>query len=310
MRKNRLLIGRSLDDCCRNRGMTIKKYALQKIGMTFICCLLSSTTYAECTPAPDCASIGYTETSCETTSLKCPFNTSKLKCIPCDSSFKYDCSDTGEIGVGYSCNNKYVACTCSSGYVWNGTACTKQSCTVGMIYYSDKSCSSTYDSSKTAIGVVVKDNELIMSPPTFMLWSSISSDTDLTNITSSSTARADMNGKSNTSIIASEHSSSGLTSSNSAAIYCNSYSTDVTSAGNWYLPAAGELYSYVYGNYSTINPVATTMGWTYFDGYYFWSSSEGDAIFAWRVNPISGTLDDDNFKNNHSSSVSCFFAIN
>ena len=93
----------------------------RKIGMTFIYCLLSTTAHAECTPAPDCANMGYTETFCEGDSLKCPFDISKLFCIPCDTSFKYDCSDTGEIGVGYSCNNKYAACTCSSGYVWNGT---------------------------------------------------------------------------------------------------------------------------------------------------------------------------------------------
>ncbi len=42
-----LIIGRSLDVFLRKRGMTIKKYALQKIGMTILFCLLSSTVYAE-----------------------------------------------------------------------------------------------------------------------------------------------------------------------------------------------------------------------------------------------------------------------
>ena len=66
------------------------------LGMTIMMWILVSSltmtnaVHAECTPAPDCASIGYTETSCETTSLKCPFDTSKLYCLPCDTSFKYD----------------------------------------------------------------------------------------------------------------------------------------------------------------------------------------------------------------------------
>ena len=72
--------------------------------------LFSFNAYAECTPAPDCASIGYTETSCEGASLKCPFDTSKLFCIPCDSSFKYTCDGKDEVGVGDTCGGKYVSC--------------------------------------------------------------------------------------------------------------------------------------------------------------------------------------------------------
>ena len=82
------------------------------IAMTAI--LFSFNAYAECTPTPDCASIGYTETSCETKALKCPFDTSKLFCLPCDTSFKYDCvgaNITG--GTGSACGGKYVSCECS-----------------------------------------------------------------------------------------------------------------------------------------------------------------------------------------------------
>ena len=145
---------------------------------------MTNIAHAECTPAPDCASIGYTETSCETISLKCPFDTSKLKCFPCDSTFRYTCSgDNITGGVGSTCNGKYASCECSGGYIWSGNACEdKPDCTVGMIYYSDKSCSSNYDSSKTAIGVVVKYNELIMTQRLgSMYWSNAYVDTSLTN---------------------------------------------------------------------------------------------------------------------------------
>ena len=128
--------------------------------------LFSSNAMAECTPTPDCASIGYTETSCEGDSLKCPFDITKMMCMPCDSSFRYDCSGDNIVGgTGSACAGKYVSCTCSStDYIfYNGSCICDTSCKVGAIYYSDKTCSACVDSNKTVIGIVVKDNELVMS---------------------------------------------------------------------------------------------------------------------------------------------------
>ncbi|MBQ8436128.1 MAG: hypothetical protein IJX20_00605 [Alphaproteobacteria bacterium] len=293
-------------------GRCLEFFALQKIGMTIMMWILVSSTsminiaHAECTPAPDCASIGYTETSCNGGFVRCPFDTSKLFCIPCDSSFKYDCSgDNMTGGVGDTCGGKYASCECSRGGEFNNGTCPR-SCTVGMIYYSDKSCSSTYDSSKTAIGVVIKDNELIISQKksSTMYWSNAYTDTSLTNYTSSTDAKTDFNGKSNTAVIVAAHPSE--TTSNNAAIYCNTYSTAGTSAGDWYLPAAGELYSYVYGNYSAINATMTTLGWS-FGSIYLWSSSESDIYNAWYVHSYSGSVIDD-VKHNLTS-VSCLLAL-
>ena len=95
-----------------------------KIGRLWI--LVSSTAmtgvaHASCTPTPDCATIGYTETSCEGDSLKCPFDITKLYCIPCDSSFKYDCNGANEVGVGEICNGKYASCiiVCDEAYKYS-----------------------------------------------------------------------------------------------------------------------------------------------------------------------------------------------
>ena len=67
---------------------------------------MTATANAECVPTPDCASIGYTATSCDGGFVRCPFDTSKLFCIPCDSTYKYTCSGTGYSGgEGSSCNN-------------------------------------------------------------------------------------------------------------------------------------------------------------------------------------------------------------
>ena len=109
-------------------GRSLEFFAKQKIGMTvlMIYILVSSPSIAkaECTPTPNCASIGYTETSCEGKFVRCPFDTSKLFCVPCDSAYQYTCNGEGYSGgEGKSCNNKYISCECSANYEWNGSAC-------------------------------------------------------------------------------------------------------------------------------------------------------------------------------------------
>ena len=79
--------------------------------------IFSFPVYAECVPYPSCASIGYTETSCETQAVKCPFDASKLFCLPCDTKYQYSCNETGQTGSGTSCQGKYENCNCVSGYV-------------------------------------------------------------------------------------------------------------------------------------------------------------------------------------------------
>ena len=267
--------------------------AYQLTAMTIVA-LFSFSVHATCTPTPDCASIGYTETSCETISLKCPFDQTKLYCFPCDSSYQYTCSNSNEYGDGTSCKGKYKSC-CNT------------DCIVGAIYYSDKTCSSCVDSNKTPIGVVVKDNELVMSQKRtdYISWSSIHSDTSLTNYDSLDDAINDFKGKNNTAIIVAEHSNDSI--DNNAGIYCNSYSTIGTTAGDWYLPSAGELYNYVYKNYNTIKASYTTkLQWNDFNTY-FWSSSEHSFSGAWVI------LSFDNIHNNdgkyYSYSVTCFMEI-
>lgn len=176
-----------------------------------------------------------------------------------------------------------------------------------MIYYSDGSCSTTYTSSKTVAGIVVKDNELVMSQiaSSTMAWGTYSMNiSGLTDYGSDTEAKTDDNGKSNTAaIIAGD---SGVV----AAKYCNDYTTAGTGAGDWYLPAAGELYSYVYGNYSTINTTMTTLGWSWGGTYYyFWSSSEYGRQFAWVVNLVSGVVRYDVKDEPRANSVSCFLNI-
>ena len=265
---------------------------LHKRGKTWIICffslLIPLPSHATCTSTPDCASIGYTETSCEGDSLKCPFDISKLYCIPCDSSYRHTCSGDNIVGgVGSACGGKYVICECVFGATFsNGNCVCDTSCSVGNIYYSDGSCSSCVDNSKTAVGIVVKDNELVMSKDKSdnMTWSYAYINVSGIPNSSYDTSKTDYAGKDNTLAIITTHTTENI--SNNAAIYCNEYAPVgmESSKGQWYLPAEGELYNYVYGNYSIIEPVATAIGKANLFGGGFWSSSENSDAHAWMMN--------------------------
>ena len=227
--------------------------------------------------------------------------------MPCDSSFQYSCVGDNIIGgIGSACGEKYVSCECSGGGVFKNGVCS-YNCTSGMIYYSDKSCSANYDSAKTAVGIVVKDNELIMSKRIEAIaWggygANISTLSDLTE----EQAKEDFNGKDNTSKIVA-HFGENVDTTKHAGVFCYKYSTEGTNTGDWYLPAVGELYDYVYGNYELLEIATNKLGWT-FGGYYYWSSSENDSNKAWEVVSYSGNLV--SYAKKDITSLICFGKIN
>jgi len=234
--------------------------------------LMANNVYADtCIPKPDCADMGYTETSCNGGALKCPFDTTKLFC-------------TASLPPAVECD-------------------------VGMVYYSNGKCYSDYNTSYgIALGVVVVGDSLVMGAPISMSWATdFKNIIDLPDIVMSSGPAGDINGKGNTLAIVSQHVSSGQTISTSAAMYCNNHAPTGTSAGQWYLPAAGELYSYVYGNYTKLKPTIQAMGWTNFDYYCFWSSSESDDSDAWYMCIQDGKIKYQS--TNYSMAVSCFLDI-
>ena len=285
-----------------------------KIGVAVIS-LVPFNVYGECTPAPDCASIGYTETSCEGDFVKCPFDTSKLFCIPCDSSFKYDC--TGENitgGTGSACGGKYVACECRERTIFSAGDCIcDTSCkTIGNIVYADRTCSSCADSNKTAVGVVVhsdNNSSLItnLSAPS-MRWSSDNIDVvSLSNWTSADLAKEDMDGAHNSQLIREAFSDDNET--NNAAWYCYNLKVEGFEAekGKWYLPSAGEIYKYFYTNYALINGAFVELAIASFANTY-WSSTEYDSKYAWDVGSRSGNLSSDDNKGS-TDVVSCVLVL-
>ena len=220
--------------------------------LIILCLLIANEVYAQsCIPKPDCADMGYTKTSCSGAYLKCPFDTSKMACLADENA----------------------------GLL----------CLVGMIYYSDGTCDSVVYSNKTPIGVVVKTNELAMSLATkSMTWASSYVDVSgVTNYTNSSDAITDYDGKANTLAIVSTHTSD--TTSNNAAKYCNSYSTAGTSAGDWYLPAMGEI-GYIYDSNTTLAATFSSLGLS-FPSTNLWSSSEGEGnTAAWAMHSNRGVI--------------------
>ncbi len=135
---------------------------------------VSENALAQCVATTDCATLGYTESSCSDGGVKCPFG-DKWACVSskeetcAEVGFIYDCSGTGyESGNGKTCNNKYASCTCASGYEWKDGACTKRAgailgqctgyaknCKIGQILNMDGSCSDYRVSGVEPVGIVV-----------------------------------------------------------------------------------------------------------------------------------------------------------
>ncbi len=125
--------------------------------------MVGGEAYGQCVSSQDCASLGYTKSSCpDGNGVKCPFGNAWFCVDLCGSGYKYTCSGTGYAGgVGSACGGKYTSCTCASKYNWSGSACTacgstyKYTCNgtnqtggVGTAcggYYKQCACKSGYD---------------------------------------------------------------------------------------------------------------------------------------------------------------------
>ncbi len=98
--------------------------------------LIPNLTSAQCVATQDCATLGYTETSCSGGSgVKCPFG-NKWACFKSDDDieqalcsklgFTQTCTGTNQTGgVGQPCQGKYAQCNCNKGYEWKDGGCQK-----------------------------------------------------------------------------------------------------------------------------------------------------------------------------------------
>ena len=129
--------------------------------------LIPQTINAQCVATQDCATLGYTETSCSGgNGVKCPFG-NKWACFKSESEicndlgFTLTCTGSNQTGGGSKiCNGKYNYCSCADGYVWQNGTCKSSEpdysdCVIGALYYSDGTCSNDYISSKKLLGIVI-----------------------------------------------------------------------------------------------------------------------------------------------------------
>ena len=157
-------------------------------------------------------------------------------------------------------------------------------CRIGDILYSDKKCYlGGMLAGKTPIGVVFDADRrtaiALESSASIISWSTQYIDVSgLTNIEDVAKAKQDFNGKANTAAIKAYNSS---LSNYPAAKYAYEYKTTGTNAGEWYLPALGELNT-VYSNKDYMNYALSLVGKKDIptDAYH-WSSSEYSYYHAW-----------------------------
>ena len=96
--------------------------------------LIPQTINAQCVATQDCATLGYTESSCSGGSgVKCPFG-NKWACFKTDAEYEQEfcskygftqtCTGTNQTGgSGKACGGKYNACACTEGYEWKDGSC-------------------------------------------------------------------------------------------------------------------------------------------------------------------------------------------
>ena len=150
----------------------MKTYLYLSTAIISVSLAASGEAWAQCVSTQDCATLGYTESSCPNGGVKCPFGnkwfcggdsttickqegftnacTGAGQCglgeacanlyKQCDNSttYKYTCSGEGYAGgSGSACGGKYTQCKCASGYEWKDGACQKQvqNGAVGDLYY-------------------------------------------------------------------------------------------------------------------------------------------------------------------------------
>ena len=214
---------------------------------------LSGTAEAACIQTPSCSSLGYSSTTACEGGLKCPW------------------------GNAWFCN------------VGGGSSTPDYSnCKIGDILYSDMSCNTNVVASKTPIGVIFDTtNGLAIAKDEFsgVIWGAVVEDVSgIQNYDSITAAPADWQGFKNTKAMY-EADKSGETYQ--AAKLVLTYSTEGTSQGQWYLPAAGELKA-IASNKDTLNTVLSKIGGTQMSSTH-WSSSEQDETKSFFINMDGGS---------------------
>lgn len=97
----------------------------------------------------------------------------------------------------------------------------------------------------------------------------------------------DKDGKTNSQCI--NETAKGRNKTYPAASYCYEMAPGKTNIGEWYLPAAGEAYDFILNQQSTINESAKKIRSKSINRtMHFWTSTQVDKQFAWRLHAQGG----------------------
>ena len=271
---------------------------MQKISFLLLGTSLSlvpqTISAAECA-VTDCSLLGYTDSPCPGSGLKCPFGDSWYcgggaaeDCIKL--GYNKSCTGAGENGNGETCNGKYQSCTCDSSY--------KYTCSgTGYSGGSGSACGGKYTSCTCASGWI-----MTVSP----IQTGIAWDTGSRNQTNIADSAASASCTNTQKLVA-------LGSRFAAANAANNYKpTGTPSEKSWCLPSYDLLNSINNStNLAKINTAITTAGGTKL-GYggqpsysyeSVWSSSEyvfTDGAWYLYVSTSSSSHMDGNGRNNSS----------
>ena len=247
---------------------------------------LSGVAEAACIQTPSCSSLGYESTSSCSGGIKCPFGNA----WNCNLINKINSLNTQITNLTNKITEQTNTITNLETQI---TEIKKEvstaNCLVGDILYSDMTCNSNYVPSKTPIGVVFDHSGKLaigLEESSPLNWSDGYFDVPgVDNITDSTLAITDLDGKKNTSTVLAYCKANGK--SCPAFEYVNSYKTEGTKAGDWYLPSMGELYA-ISGNKGVLNVALGKIMATKLGANYYWSSSEHSDRIAWRLDSGSG----------------------
>ncbi len=260
----------------------MRKFLLYSSALVAGGLLSGGVANAACIQTPSCSSLGYESTSSCSGGIKCPFGNA------------WNCNLINKINsINTQITNLTTKITTlEEKIVTIENSASSSNCIIGDILYSDKSCYPNVIATKKPIGVVFdRANKLAIGLEESQRYWSYPDYFDvpgLSNITSSSAVTEDWQGKNNTRVVLEYCKANGK--SCPAFEYVNSYKTEGTIAGDWYLPAFGELKA-IYGNKNVLNIALGKIGGTKLGANNYWSSSEDSTNGAWFLGFDVGYVD-------------------
>ena len=274
----------------------------------------AGTSLAQCVTTQDCAALGYTDSACPGSGVKCPFGNSWYcgggAAEDCTKlGYDKDCTGAGESGSGETCNGKYKTCTCDSSYKYtcsgtgyaggSGTACggyyTKCNCASPYTWSSDTcKCDSSYAYACTGtgysggVGTACGGKYAACTCASGYEWKDGSCQKQILNGAQGELYYC------NGTVVGVRATGMGfyvamkdLRRMNwpSANSLCQSYSFCGNVKGT--LPTRGQLLS-IYQNKSRVNTLLSTNGGTQLTNNYYWSSTVHGYNYYYIVNMSDG----------------------